>query len=245
VFPSNVERWRGLVELERGSVPTDLVLAVMRRESFGKVGGVGGKDDRYGYTDAEIACGFPSKWRKRDLGLMQVAPLTLRSYNETNRTAITPCDLIGTTEAAARLQIRVGAWALSRALVQAPALSPALARSSWPFYASTPPDEQVLLARAIYGFGYKGTTDRLEAAAAAGYPRTFGGLEAHNPTPARLFEGARTILSWYRSGGGDNIETPAPSKPTRPGSGSGAPAPALLALLLLWLYSSSRKGKTT
>ena len=88
MFPVTVERWRHLVNLEAGRVPPDLVLSVMRRESFGRVGSIGGKDDRYGYTDSELSCGFPAAYRRRDLGLMQVAPLTLRTAQPGPLTAV-------------------------------------------------------------------------------------------------------------------------------------------------------------
>lgn len=247
MFPAVVERWRPLVVLEHGSLPADLVLAFMRRESNGKVGDIGGRDDRIGYTDAEIACGFPARFRRRDLGLMQVAPVTLRRYVKTTGDRITPCDLAATSTDGARIQIRVGCWALARALETAVELSPALrAAATWPKVAA-PPDEQILLARCVYGFGGEGTRDRLDSAAAAGYPRTFGGLEAYKPTPARLFEGARAILGWYKSGGGagagEQIAPPIASRPRTEGSAAGV---LLLGLLLYSLSrSSSRKERTS
>lgn len=250
MFPAVVERWRSLVVLEAGSLPADLVLAFMRRESNGTVGDVGGRDDKIGYTDAELSCGFPAKYRRRDLGLMQVAPVTLRGYVKETGEPITPCDLAATSTDGAKKQIRVGAWALARALKAAVDLSPALrATVTWPA-TPAPPDEQILLSRCVYGFGATGTRDRLDAAAAAGYPRTFGGLEAHRPTPARLFEGARTILGWYRTGGGAGDQSAPPtiaSKPPQP-SGSGSAAGVLLlgGLLLYSLTrSSSRKERTS
>jgi hypothetical protein len=247
MFPAVVERWRPLVVLEHGTLPADLVLAFMRRESNGTVGDIGGRDDRIGYTDAEIACGFPARFRRRDLGLMQVAPVTLRRYVETTGDRITPCDLAATSTDGARKQIRVGVWALARALESAVDLSPTLrATSTWP--KANPPDDQILLARCVYGFGATGTRDRLDAAAAAGYPRTFGGLEAYKPAPARLFEGARAILGWYKSGGGagagEQIAPPIATLPRKEGSAAGV---LLLGGLLLYSLSrsSSRKEKTS
>ena len=94
----NVERWRSLVEseLERSGypLPPEHVLAVMQRESSGKIGIVN-----------------PSSGAS---GLMQVMPIALKDYNKHNSPRYTMSDLRSKSQSAARIQIRVGMWILAR-----------------------------------------------------------------------------------------------------------------------------------
>lgn len=93
-----VDKWRGLVveELQKAGypLPPEHVLAVMDRESRGKVGVVNPKSGAS--------------------GLMQVMPIALKDYNQNNKDKYTMATLREKTDYAARVQIRVGLWILAR-----------------------------------------------------------------------------------------------------------------------------------
>ncbi len=92
-----VEQWRTLTtaEIQRSGypLPVDLVLAVMKRESSGRVGV---RNPRSGAS-----------------GLMQVMPIAMTHYNNEHRIKYTMADLRSDTDEAARIQIRVGLWILA------------------------------------------------------------------------------------------------------------------------------------
>jgi len=229
-FPPLVERWRSTAIAVAPDLPVALVLAFMDRESRGVPGKVGYADVRYGYTAAELAaCGLPSSLRRRALGLMQVAPATWRAYVARSGDTLTPCDLASKDLAAGGGQIRAGAYALRSALRFA----------GWKGE-ERPSDRIVLLARLAYARGEYAVKAKLAAAAAAGYPATFDGLERFDPTwgrPDRPFDGARYVLGKYRyaiGAGPPPIIVP-PGDPDRVGGGG---ALALLALLALAAWFS-------
>jgi len=216
VFPPWIERWRSIAIAQSHGVPPDLTLAFIQRESNGTIGLTGGTDSPSSYTEDELAeCGFPSALRHRDCGLMQITPATFRSYREATGDPVSPCVLLEKSERAAHSQIRIGTWVLANALRDAVGLSDDLRGRSpaelWP--ASSPPAEQILVARLINGYGYNGTRRRMEAAAARGYPRTFAGLEASGARPARLYQGARLILGWFNAGGDRGAPAPGGRSP--------------------------------
>lgn len=90
-FPSNVERWRAAAQAElsrqRLPLPTELVLAVIKKES-------GGDQSAISSVGA--------------MGLMQVMPNTLRWYNDSKGTKYTDAQF----KQSAALQIKVGIWVL-------------------------------------------------------------------------------------------------------------------------------------
>lgn len=94
---SGVEQWRTptTTEIQRSGypLPVDLVLAVMKRESSGRVGV---RNPRSGAS-----------------GLMQVMPIALTHYNNEHRIKYTMADLRSDTDEAALIQIRVGLWILA------------------------------------------------------------------------------------------------------------------------------------
>jgi hypothetical protein len=92
-----VDQWRSLVgaELDRSRypLPPELVLAVMKRESNGKVGVINSSSGAS--------------------GLMQVMPIALKDYNQNHKLKYTMADLRSKTSAGARIQVRVGLWILA------------------------------------------------------------------------------------------------------------------------------------
>lgn len=93
---ASVEKWRSLAqqEIDRIQVPLPVehVLAIMQRESNGRVGIV---NQSSGAS-----------------GLMQVMPIALREYNSKNGTNYTMSNLRGDDRNSAEIQIRVGTWIL-------------------------------------------------------------------------------------------------------------------------------------
>lgn len=93
-----VEQWRALIgsELDKSGypLPSELVEAVMHRESRGRVGAVN-----------------PSSGAS---GLMQVMPIALKDYNQNHKIKYTMEHLRAKNQAGARIQIRIGLWILAR-----------------------------------------------------------------------------------------------------------------------------------
>lgn len=258
MFPAHVAAWRELAASEARGIPVDLVLAFVLRESNGKAGRVGYTDTGSRYTEAERACGLPAQLAARALGLIQAAPSVLRTYNQTAKEKITPCDLAGASLEAARRQLRIGCWLLRQCLEATRELDPIA--HPWP--GGELSDSQIVLARLMYHKGREGLRRQLERAAARGFPRTAAGLERYDPAwgaPDHPFDGARGVLAAYRaaSGPGSGPGGPArPGGPGRPGSGPGGPASpgrssagfglaglALLFGLWWWWRSRSREAE--
>lgn len=225
MFPPAVERWRAVAIRAAPDIPSGLVLAFIDRESGGVPGRVAYADVKIGYTDAERACGLPAAIRRRCLGLMQVAPVTWRDYVARTGEAITPCDLASKTTEGAERQIRIGAAALRSCL----------AFAGWRGEPN-PSDQIVLMGRLAYARGIRAVSDKLAAAKAAGYPATFAGLEAFDPTwgrPDHPFDGARGVLAKYRADRGDTSPPflVSPREPETPSAAIAIPAIVILGLL--------------
>lgn len=98
VFPALVEKWRSLAqsEIQKSGIPlpVELVLAIIKNESEGRVGVVN-----------------PTA---NDSGLMQVVPISLKWYNQHHARQYTMADLQGKSQSSARIQIRVGLWVLGK-----------------------------------------------------------------------------------------------------------------------------------
>lgn len=232
-FPPLVERWRAVVLVNAPDLPVELVLASIDVESGGKVGDVAYTDVSHkpgnGYTAAERACGLPASLTWRCLGLMQVAPRTWRSYVAKSHDSITPCDLASKDTAAGAGQIRAGAYALRSALRFA----------GWKGE-PRPSDPIVLLSRLAYARGEPATRAKLDAARAAGYPATFEGLEAFDPTwgrPDHPFAGARRILAKYRHAIGEG-PPPIIKPPGDPDSVGGGGVVLLVLVAIAAWYAS-------
>ena len=244
MFPPAVERWRSLAAEEAGGLPVDLVLAIVHRESGGTPGRVSESTVPSSYTPAEIAaCGLPYELRNRDLGLMQVGPSTWRSYVARTGSDTTPCDLAGKDAAGARRQLRAGADIFRNRLERVHELEPGAFR--WP--AGSLGDDQILLARLAYAFGWEGFRRRWDSAIAAGYPHTFGGLEAHHGTPKQVFAGARLIVAEYHAGGsasGSPIQPPRPRPPQPPANDSGGLLVLAAGLLAVYAFTTRKRRAT-
>ena len=241
MFAPAVEAWRSIAAEESSGLPVDLILATIARESSGVAGLVSHRTVPSSYTDEEIAaCGLDPSKRNHDLGLMQVGPSTWRDYVKNTGSDTTPADLASSSSSGARRQIRAGAWILAAKLRRIHTLDP----SAWPWPSGELNDDQILLGRLAYAFGSSGLEQRLDAAAAAGYPRTFGGLEAHHGTPAKTFAGARSLLASFRAGGSSSSSSPGSGSGPRPrpsGDGIGLFAAGLLLFYALTKGAQRRR----
>jgi hypothetical protein len=229
-FPPLVERWRSTAIAVAPDLPADLVLAFVNAESGGAPGRVGYADVRIAYTDQERACGLPAAWRRRALGLMQVAPVTWRAYVASSGDTLTPCDLASKDLGAGAGQLRAGAYALRSALRFA----------GWRGELRVG-DRVVLMARLAYARGEPAVSAKLAAARSAGYPATFDGLEAFDPTwgrPDHPFDGARAVLRKYREAIG--LGPPPIIKPPGDSDAIGGGAIVILAIIAFAAWFSSR-----
>lgn len=159
VFPSRVERFRGVVAEEVAAasspVPVNIALAVIEHESGGRIG-----------VQAYAKAGDGSYAR----GLMQCIKAVTDSYNTAHGTSIHHDSVMGGEHwSDARLQVRVGLWLLGRKWkqvaewLQARGVSPELA--DWARIADT-----------AYAMGWGASKKKLEQLEAEGRPLTFDEL---------------------------------------------------------------------
>jgi len=111
-WPPIVARHRSRVLQESGGFAPDLILAIIKQESGGVIGKKAGATTKP-WEIPSLSGGTLTY--NRALGLMQVVPRTLASYN--NRHPHTPVyfeQMSGKTEGDARIQIRVGCDVLAK-----------------------------------------------------------------------------------------------------------------------------------
>ena len=208
----NVEQWREIVSGERRGIPTDIILAVIERESHGELGQAAKRKTKEPYTPQEIKCGLDRDLIQRALGLMQITPICLREYNRKNRSdPVTPCELASKDTRAARAQIRVGAWFLDLCLRWAHSVDQAA--HPWPRGLLSRP--QIELAALAYKQGIGGTAARLRAAGVAGLPLTVRSIQKLDPAwgnGERPYEYAASVASAYDRGVLDPVPAPEPKK---------------------------------
>jgi len=257
MFKQSVERWRPFVRDSfwgNNSATEDFSLANLWKESRGTPGEIGWTNVPHGYTDEELKCGFPAEYRKRALGLMQVAPTTVRTFNQRFKHLlkggpVTPCQLVHKTDPLSlQRQIDIGLWAES---------------VCWKEIVGTPiplphhvTDKNILMVRLAYHAGLPSFKQQLKKTVAAGFPGTFEGMESFNPKwghPDRPFKGAREMLAVYKDATGaapgpipgplppDPIPYPVPVPPD-PGKGTGGLALLVLGGLALLALAAGARG---
>jgi hypothetical protein len=260
VFKQSVERWRPFIRQSfwGGNRATeDFTLANLWKESKGNPGAIGYTDVPKSYTDEELSCGWPVAYRRRALGLMQVAPTVVRTFNERFKHLlkggpVTPCVLGGKTPWDCQRQIDIGLWAESLAWKEVTGNAtpgPGLVN-----------DKNILMVRLCYHAGRPSFKQQLTKTMAAGFPGTFEGMELFNPKwghPDRPFDGARELLAVYKkaiAGGPSPIVDPIPPEPIPypipvppdPGKATGGLALLVLGgLALLALAAGARGPRST
>jgi len=109
-WPKKIDRWREPVGWECKDLPPDLVLSVLQHESGGTPGREGNRGTKCGILPT--ASGGKVEVC-RALGLMQIHPRTVASWNEHGDEIAYLEDMTGDDERAIRIQIRIGCWYLA------------------------------------------------------------------------------------------------------------------------------------
>lgn len=166
-FAPKVERWRVIVNKERGTIPTDLILAIITRESGGDAGEIG----RIKTKSAALSRRDGSSIRATSaLGLMQVIPPNLRPPT-------TYDDMIGATQSDARIQIQEGVKILRSSFLRLHRRNPVA--FPWPKEELT--DQQVFLGLASYVYGSGRVQRALDELKKSGRPQNWDELVKRYP----------------------------------------------------------------
>lgn len=264
MFKQSIERYRPIVRFinkvdskSNYTATENVTLANIQKESNGVPGLPGYTNVRHGYNDAEMSCArtagitgaLPEKYRKRAGGLLQVAPLTWRSFQAaTKQPQITACQLFKQGEHDIWVQLDAGMWAEKQAWKT-------VVGKKFPSVSDLT-DENILLFRLCYHAGSYAFKQQMSKAALAGFPETAQGLEQYNPQwghPDRPFKGAREVLAAYKDAIGpapgpipgplppDPIPYPIPVPPD-PGKGTGGLALLVLGGLALLALAAGARG---
>lgn len=184
-WPQQIEQWRRYVIWEAKDLPVDLVLAIIARESGGKAGAISGRKAKP--YDVPTAAGGTTT-AHNDLGLMQVAPSAIKTWNDHNppERQATIEDMTKGDERAARLQIKIGAWVLASSIRALNQYNPKVFPGKT---AKNAPDEQLRMAVLVYGVGGNwqagkgapGVKPKLDELAGLGQPLTVAAMAASFP----------------------------------------------------------------
>lgn len=224
-----IERWRQFVQWECKDIQPDLMLAIIRQESGGIPGLVATAFCKPGPIPKEQG-GFIIF--DHALGLMQIVPLTIASYNERHPSDIVYFeDMKGQDERAARLQIRVGCAVYASAVRNLYLYDPQTFPGESPGSANA---DQLILALVGYRMGTNALRKKLDGLKAQGKPLSYESLQ--NTFPGwggeinRVYHYTSTVWDNAVNHGfdpGAPIPTP---PPTPPGSPPGTPTPPGTAL---------------
>jgi hypothetical protein len=177
-----IESLRSFVLWECKDLPPDLVLAIIRHESGGKIGRIG---------QGKTRCGdLPDVYgNKHELchasGLMQTIPATVAWYNDTapDDQRATIEDMTGTDDRAARIQIRIGckylAYVNHYLHNRFPSVFPAASLSQ-------ANDDQISFVLTGYAVGHGDTAEKIQGLLDAGKKTDFKTLKATFPDWGRV-----------------------------------------------------------
>lgn len=250
-WPRRIERLRPLVVWESRGLPHDLILSIIKQESGGIIGRAGGTTVKP-WQIPTVAGGVITY--NRALGLMQVVPRTIASYN--NRHPNTPVyyeQMSGETESDARIQIRVGSEILSKEIKNLHRYDP----EYFPGTAASNTDtNQLLCAILAYRMGFGALTKKLKQLNERGLALTYQNIKnefpnwGFNPETGnwinRPIHYTDTIweaaLNHGMAPGAPVNNIPGPEMPETQIASPGAPLGVLLGLgMLLWFFLESRK----
>lgn len=236
-WPKKIEQWRRVVSLEARDIPHDLILAIIAHESGGRAG-----EPSVATTkpwDIPLRGGGVVNYNHA-LGLMQVIPRTLAGYNKNNPTVYFE-DMAGTTEQAARAQVRVGSWVYANEVRNLYQYDKAAFPGSTPGKA---PPNQLMLALCSYAFGFGRVRKKLNELRERGEPLTFEALARNFPNfgkvgdkwLSRPLKFARVVWSNAKKHGQG---TDTGTDPTRPSDSSWI-FPLVLVGIAWWLKSQRK-----
>ncbi len=189
-WPEHIERWRQFVLWECRDIPPDLVLAITKHESNG-VPGIASSATTKPH-DIPLEGGGHINYNHA-LGLMQIIPGTIASYNAGH-----PADIVfyedmkGTDERAARLQIRVGCAVYASGIRNLHNYDPAVFTGNTPGNATI---DQLMFALTAYARGFGALRVKLNQLKAQNMALTFANL-------------AQTFPTWGQNAAGEWINRP-------------------------------------
>lgn len=220
-FYPKVERWRSLARQEAAGIPVDLVLGVIWRESGGISGRIGLRKTKC--VDIPTANG--PQYICRALGLMQVVPRNVASWNRDNPDqAVTYETMTGKTTAAVRKQIKLGVFILRGSLSW-------LRRYGFPWPGGKLSAEQIKVGLMVYLWGPGNMKPYLDELQATGRPITAARIGARWPNlgqPANApLRYSRNV--WKKAFGSGTMPVPG----RRPADGSGWGILALAAMVAI------------
>ncbi len=175
-WPPRIERFRLMVLWESQGIDPDLILAIIKQESGGVIGKKAGSTCKP-WEIPTLAGGFITY--NRALGLMQVVPRTIASYN--NRHPDAPVyfeQMSGKTLTDARIQIRVGCNVLVKETHNLHSYDSAA-------FPGTDPDgadvNQILCAILGYRMGFGALTKKLNQLRGMGLALTYENIKEQFP----------------------------------------------------------------
>ena len=175
-WPTQIERWRQFVSWECKDLAPDLILAIIRQESGGSPGLIATASCKP-WPIPSVSGGMVTF--NHAMGLMQVVPRTLASYNDRHPGEIVYFEeMKGTGERAARLQIRVGCAVYASAIRNLHLYDPQTFKGATP---ATADPNQLMLAIVGYRMGSGALRKKLNKLRELGKPLTFEALAATFP----------------------------------------------------------------
>lgn len=146
-WPPHIERLRTWAQWECRDIPVDLVLSIIAHESGGRPGIEAARTCKAATIPTDSGGEITAN---RAMGLMQVIPSHVNSWNTNKTPKITYQDMVGQDERAARLQIRIGCSILSSYIYRLYQFDPIAFPGSTP---GTAPPNQLNLSLIAYAIG--------------------------------------------------------------------------------------------
>lgn len=171
-FGRQVERWRYLATREAGGIPVDLVLGIIWHESGGRPGAIG----RGKTKCAMVPSASGARRVCRALGLMQVVPRNVASWNKQRPGQLATYErMTGTSTAAARKQIQLGVVILRGCLAW-------LKGYGFPWPTRDFKRDHVQIALMVYAWGQGNMGPYLDQLRSEGRPITAAEIASRWPT---------------------------------------------------------------
>lgn len=247
-WPSNIEKYREVVSWECKDIPVDIILAIINHESGGKSG-----------LQAKVKCKsalLPSvtgtEWKvDRALGLMQVIPPNVASWNENpSHEKVYVEDMIGNDERAIRLQIRLGCWIYASTIAGIHKFFPETFTTT---SAADADPNLIRLSFMAYAVGVGALKEKLDTLKKQGKPLTFEQIKANFPNWGKNAQGkwinrpihyAETVWNAYAAhAGGEKISTTPPSLGDKIGNAVKGGGWLLIPLAAAFLWAMSGRNK--
>ena len=213
-WPAKIERLRDYVTWECKDIPPDLALAIIKHESAGVPGRVGGGKTKPGTIPSVSGQTYEIE---HAYGLMQAAPVLIQSWNERHTDSIDTAyleDMSGNDDRAIRMQIRLGCYYLAVCCAGLHRFSP----SAFPASSLKDADNnQIKLSLVAYAIGLGALKKKLNQLREQELPLTIGQLKRSYPNWGRTKEGkwinrplhyATVVSDWYNANKSNSFDSP-------------------------------------